>query len=55
MREAMRRSPAAFAEGLNSWLHAVPGEVDAAEAAAIEFANILSIAAQYMTDNKWAG
>ena len=55
MRQAMRTSPAAFAEGLNSWLHAVPGEVDAAEAAAITVAEILTIAAQYMTDNKWGG
>lgn len=53
MRQAMRTSPAAFAEGLNSWLHAVPGETDAAEAAATLVAEILTLVAQSHTNNEW--
>lgn len=53
MRQAMRTSPAAFAEGLNSWLHAVPDEVDAAEAAAGLVAEILTLVAQSHTNNEW--
>jgi hypothetical protein len=55
MRQAMRTSPAAFAEGLNSWLHAVPGEVEAATAAAELIAEVVTLVAQSLTDNKWGG
>jgi hypothetical protein len=53
MRQAMRTSPAAFAEGLNSWLHAVPDEAEAAEAAATLVAEILTLVAQSHTNNEW--
>ena len=48
-RDTIRR----LASSLNSWLHAVPDEVDAAEAAAGLVAEILTLVAQSHTNNEW--
>jgi hypothetical protein len=57
MRGAMRRSPQAFAEGLGAWAAGVTDELglEAANVAADTLAEILLIAANYMTGGKWSG
>jgi hypothetical protein len=52
MRFLQRKSPGAFAEGLDAWLvrHSIEPE---AEAAALNVAELLNLLGQYLTDNTW--
>ncbi len=54
MRALQRRSPAAFAEGLDAWLVRESIEPEA-EAAALNVAELLNLVGQSLTDNKWSG
>lgn len=54
MRQAMHRSPAALAEGLDAWLVRHSDGLEA-EAAALTVAELLTIAGDYLTDKKWSG
>lgn len=55
MRQAMRKSPAAFAEGLGAWAAKVddPLGLEAAEVAAQTLAEILLLVGNYVTGGKY--
>jgi hypothetical protein len=54
MRVLQRRSPGAFAEGLDAWLIRASAEPDA-EAAALLVAELLIHIGNKVTDGKWSG